>query len=139
MQQQITCCGDLLDARGRLAVSGWATKPLLRYYRSRIRASPLRIKEWDYYEILNPEYGIVLLVYDIGYQGRALVKWMDFRAGTFEEHGPTLWFTRGAMGLPPSPETGDVVFDGGGVHWECRRGDGLRTFTFAFPGFRNGA
>ena len=65
-------------------------------------ASTLRIKEWDYYEIINPEYGIVLLIYDIGYQGRAVVKWMDFRAGTFEEHGPTLWLTRGSMGLPPA-------------------------------------
>ena len=140
MQQRITGAGDLLDARGRLATSGWAKQPLLRYDRARVAASPLRIKEWDYYEIVNPDYGIVLLVYDIGYQGRAVVKWMDFRAGTFEEHGPTLWLTRGAMGLPASSEAGDVVFDRGGVRWECRRGDdGVRGFEFAFPGFRGGA
>jgi hypothetical protein len=139
MQQEITSAGDLLDARGRLASSGWARQPLLRYDRGRVRASKLRIKEWDYYEIVNPAYGIVLLVYDIGYQGRAVVKWMNFRAGTFEEHGPTLWFTRGSMGLPSTSETGDVAFDRGGVHWECRRSaDGLRTFSFAFPGFRGG-
>jgi len=140
MQQEITRPGDLLDARGRLAASGWAKQLLLSYDRSRVRASPLRIKEWDYYEIVNPEYGIVLLAYDIGYQGRAIVKWMDFRAGTFEEHGPTIWFPRGAMGLPPTSEAGDVVFDRGGVHWECRRStDGLRTFAFSFPEFRGGA
>jgi hypothetical protein len=140
MQQEITRRGDLLDNRGRLATSGWARQLLLRYDRSRIRASRLRIKEWDYYEIVNPEYGIVLLAYDIGYQGRAIVKWMDFRAGTFEEHGPTLWLTRGAMGLPATSDSGDVVFDRGGVHWECRRSaDGLRTFAFAFPAFRGGA
>lgn len=140
MQRQLTEPGDLLDARGRLAASGWATQPLLRYDRGRVRASRLRIKEWDYYEIVNPEYGIVLLAYDIGYQGRAIVKWMDFRAGTFEEHGPTFWLTRGAMGLPPSSEAGDVVIDRGGAHWECRRlGDGLRTFAFSFPDFRGGA
>jgi hypothetical protein len=140
MQKRITSTGDLLDARGRLATSGWAKQPLLHYDRARVRASPFRIKEWDYYEIINPEYGIVLLVYDIGYQGRAVVKWMDFRAGTFEEHGPTLWLTRGGMGLPATSETGDVVFDREGVHWECRRsGDGVRRFAFAFPGFRGGA
>jgi hypothetical protein len=140
MQKRITGVDDLLDARGRLATSGWATQPLLRYDRGRVSASPLRIKEWDYYEIINPEYGIVLLVYDIGYQGRAVVKWMDFRAGTFEEHGITLWFTRGSMGLPPGSEAGDVVFDRGGVHWECRRGaNGVRNFEFTFPGFRGGA
>lgn len=139
MQREITIPGDLLDERGRLAASGWARQLLLRYDRGRIRASRLRIKEWDYYEIVNPEYGIVLLAYDIGYQGRAIVKWMDFRAGTFEEHGSTLWLTRGAMGLPPSSEAGDVVFDREGVHWECRRNaDGLRSFTFTFPDFRGG-
>jgi hypothetical protein len=139
MQREITRSGDLLDARGRLAASGWARQPLLRYDRGRVRAAALRIKEWDYYEIVNPEYGIALLAYDIGYQGRAVVKWMDFRAGTFEGHGPTIWFTRGTMGLPPGPQEGDVVFNRDGVHWECRRReDGVRTFAFSFPGFRGG-
>jgi hypothetical protein len=140
VQKQILSVGDLLDARGRLAASGWAKQPLLRYDRSRVGASPLRIKEWDYYEVVNPEYGIVLLVYDIGYQGRAVVKWMDFRAGTFEEHGPMLWLPRGGMGLPASSEAGDVVFRQGDVRWECRRSDdGVRNFEFAFPDFRGGA
>jgi hypothetical protein len=140
VQREITRADDLLDPHGRLATRGWARQPLLRYDRSRVSASALRIKEWDYYEVTNPEYGIVLLVYDIGYQGRAIVKWMDFRAGTFEEHGPTLWLTRGAMGLPSSSEAGDLLFDRGGVHWECRRAlDGVRTFRFTFPGFRGGA
>ena len=57
MQKQIMKAGDLLDARGRLATSGWATQPLLRYDRGRVRASPLRVKEWDYYEIINPSTG----------------------------------------------------------------------------------
>lgn len=141
MQKGITSAGDLLDGQGRLVAGGWTRQPLLKYDRSRVAASVLRIKEWDYYEIVNPEYGIVLLIYDIGYQGRAVVKWMDFRAGAFEEHGPTLWFTRGSMGLPPSSETGDVVFERGGVRWTCRRRDAgrdgaYRSFEFAFPGFR---
>jgi hypothetical protein len=139
MQKEITTAGDLLDHRGRLLTSGWARQPLLRYDRGRVAASSLRIKEWDYYEIVNPEYGIVLLVYDIGYQARVVVKWMDFRTGSFEEHGPTLWLSRGRIGLPPGPETGDVVFDRDGVRWACRRRDGgLRAFEFAFPGFRGG-
>ncbi len=140
MQKEITSAGDLLDERGRLLTSGWARQPLLRYDRGRVAASALRIKEWDYYEIVNPEYGIVLLVYDIGYQARVVVKWMDFRSGVFEELGPTLWFTRGRMGLPPGSETGDVVFDHDGVRWTCRRREGgTRAFEFAFPGFRGGA
>lgn len=140
MQKEITTEGDLLDDRGRIVNAGWARQPFLRYDRSRVAASALRIKEWDYYEIVNPDYGIVLLVYDIGYQARVVVKWMDFRAGTFKEHGPTLWFTRGGMGLPPTSETGDVVFDRGGVRWACRRREGgIRAFEFSFPDFGGGA
>ena len=39
----------LLDEMGSLAQRGWATEPLLAYDRTAIKASPLRIKEWDYY------------------------------------------------------------------------------------------
>jgi len=85
VQQEITTPGSLLDANGRLATSGWARQLLLSYERTKVVASPLRIKEWDYYEIVNPEFGIVLLAYDIGYQGRAVVKWMDFTKGTFDQ------------------------------------------------------
>ena len=49
----------------------------------------------------------------LGYQGRAVVKWMDFRAGTFEEHGPTLWLTRGSMGLPRSVGSATALFSPG--------------------------
>ena len=99
-RKQITSAGDLLDARAGSPRAAGRSSRSCATTEAASRASALRIKEWDYYEIINPEYGIVLLVYDIGYQGRAVVKWMDFRAGTFEEHGPTLWFTRGGMGLP---------------------------------------
>jgi uncharacterized protein DUF2804 len=139
MQKEITARGKLLGTDGRLNESGWSRQLLLEYDRTSVGASPLRIKEWDYYEIINPEYGIVLLFFDIGYQGRAVVKWMDFTRGTFEEYGATLWFTRGSMGLPASSDTGDIVFDRDGIHWECLRGDdGGRDFRFSFPGFRDG-
>jgi hypothetical protein len=46
--KQIQSDGDLRDARGRLAASGCAKQPLLRYDRRRVGASPLRVKEWDY-------------------------------------------------------------------------------------------
>ena len=121
MQKEITETGELLTERGDLAEAGWAKQLLLRYDRSKIRASALRIKEWDYYEVINPNYGIVLLIYDIGYQARALVKWMDFESGHMEEDGITQWFTRGSMNLPPSADSGDVSFNKNGVRWVCRR------------------
>ncbi len=139
MQREITESTKLLNHRGELQKSGWAKQLLLRYDRSDIRTSPLRIKEWDYYEIINPHHGVVLLIYDIGYQARAIVKWMDFDKGRMEEEGVTLWFTRGSMNLPPSSDSGDISFEKDGLRWECLRDtDGNRHFTFRFPGFRSG-
>ncbi len=139
MQKEITAPDELLTSRGTLNKSGWSRQLLLNYDRSKIAASGLRIKEWDYYEVINPDYGIVLLIYDIGYQARAVVKWLDFKKGTMIEEGATLWLTKGALNLPPSSDDGDVRFGKDGVLWECLRdGEGRRLFKFRFPGFPEG-
>ena len=74
--------GPLLDARGRLAETGWATAEVRRYDRAQIAAGKLRIKEWDYYCILADAFGIALTVADNGYLGFLGVSWMDLAAGT---------------------------------------------------------
>ena len=138
MQNEITESCELVNEHGGLSLSGWARALYPRYSRSKLKASGLRIKEWDYYEIINPEYGIVLLIYDVGYQARAIVKWIDFKTGNIVEDGLTLWFTRGSMNLPSSSDSGDIHFEKDGVLWECLRGKD-RTFRFRFPDFPTGA
>ena len=54
-QTRITKPGPLLTSEGTLAQPGWATQLLLEYDRTRIAASPLRIKEWDYYLVGDDE------------------------------------------------------------------------------------
>ena len=65
-QHRITQPGPLHDERGRLAQRGYATSLLLQYDRSRVAASPLRIKEWDYYYIGNDSFGLALTIDDNG-------------------------------------------------------------------------
>ena len=89
MQNEITSHYDLVDFQGNLIVSGWAKQLLVNYDREKIRSNPLRIKEWDYYEIINPDFGIVLLIYDVGYMAKAIVKWMDFQTHEVEEVSET--------------------------------------------------
>ena len=52
MQHRMTQPGPLLDERGRLLQTGYATGALLTYRRADIRAPWYRIKEWDYYLVL---------------------------------------------------------------------------------------
>jgi len=49
MQHEITSVIPLLDENGNLTEPGYAKKLLPVYRRADIKASPLRIKEWDYY------------------------------------------------------------------------------------------
>ena len=48
------------------------------YNRERIAASWLRIKEWDYYCVLTPKYGVAMTISDIAYLASISVTWLDF-------------------------------------------------------------
>ena len=61
-QIEIVKPGPLLDDSGRLAALGFAKAPLLVYNRKRIKASPLRIKEWDYYFVVNDGFAAAFTV-----------------------------------------------------------------------------
>lgn len=138
MQKEITESHDLLDNNGHLIESGKAKKLILKFNRSKVKAGKLRIKEWDYYEVLNENYGIILLYHDVGYLGVASVAWMDYNAGTFDELQEQVWFSKGKMNLPPD-DKGDIVFNRNGNYWECKHDGEDRVFKFDFPKFRNGA
>ena len=52
-QHEITTSAPLLGKDGDLLEPGWARSLLPVYRRADIKASPMRIKEWDYYCINN--------------------------------------------------------------------------------------
>lgn len=54
--------GELLDENGKLAQAGYATSLVRKYDRTAIKASKLRIKEWDYYAITDGEVFLCLTI-----------------------------------------------------------------------------
>ena len=68
MDNEISQSGNLLSHNGFLNQSGWFRHLFLWYDRNRVKAHPFRIKEWDFYEIRNDNYDLILVVYDVGYQ-----------------------------------------------------------------------
>ena len=48
MQRRIMTPGPLHDEKGHLIETGYATELLKTYDRSRVAASRLKVKEWDY-------------------------------------------------------------------------------------------
>ena len=67
MQRRITASGPLLDGRGHLTETGYATSLVKTYDRSQIKASRLRVKEWDYYCVVSDQYALALTIADNGY------------------------------------------------------------------------
>jgi hypothetical protein len=138
MQEEITRGSDLFDDRGTLAQTGWARQLIMYYNREKMRASMLRLKEWDCYCILNPEFQLNLIVADVGYFGMAHVNWLDYKAGKDKSSMAVKLLTRGNLHLPATADTGDVEFSKGGSWIRFKHIPGevsQRELTFNFPGY----
>lgn len=139
--QKLMETGDLLDAKGHLVERGWAAQEVRRYDRAAIgvASDDPAIKEWDYYAILTPDFGLALTVADNGHMGFLGVSWMDFQAKTFVNGGVGTPAPHGAMHLPPSADAGDIVHEHPKMQIAFRFEPGGRRLTFDAPGFDKGA
>lgn len=68
---------ELLDEQGRVTSPGFACRPLWRYDRSRIQASRVRIKEWEYYLVMTDEFAAAFTLGDLGYLRMASISFLD--------------------------------------------------------------
>ena len=112
MQHEITSVIPLLDENGNLTEAGYAKKLLPVYRRADIKASPLRIKEWDYYLINNGRYALALTIADNGYMGLDSISLLDFEEGWEITKSPMCVMPMGKIGLPETSVEGDVEHSG---------------------------
>lgn len=102
MQAEITKRTEILGDDGHVLQPGWARDDLFNYDRKKITSSPFRIKEWDFWEVFNDNYRVVLNIFDIGLAGVAQFTLTDFNTGKSTNASLTRLFTRGSVGHPPS-------------------------------------
>ena len=114
MQHEISKKGPLLNDKGMLTEPGWAKTLLLDYDRNKIIAHKSRIKEWDYYAVLNDKFGIALTIADNAYMGFISVTLFDFEHP--KEISKTLMtpFPMGKFQMPPTSKKGDILYDNKG-------------------------
>ena len=114
-QRKITAPGPLLDEKGRLCETGYATSLIKQYNRENIAASRLRIKEWDYYLIQSNLFALALTIADNGYMGMDSISfmWFDGAKGS-NTQSKIVPLTLGKRHLPPTSEKGDVFVSGKG-------------------------
>ena len=101
-QHEIFSVAPLLDENGNLREPGWARKPLPQYHRADIKASPLRIKEWDYYLITDGHIGLALTIADNGYMGLDSISFLDFDERWQITKSPMRMMPMGKTKLPES-------------------------------------
>ncbi len=139
MQTEITEKTVLLNSNGNIGTPGWARKPLFSYGRNMIKAPAWRIKEWDYYCVMNDNDGIALTVADNGYMAFYSVTVFDFKNKTETSGSVMGLFPMGKLNLPGSTEEGDVVVNEKGIRISfllSQSGNSLiRTLEVDYPAF----
>ncbi|MFX0055404.1 MAG: DUF2804 domain-containing protein [Candidatus Hermodarchaeota archaeon] len=136
-QHRITQPTELLDESGYLVNPGYATQLLWRYDRSKIKAGWHRIKEWDYYYILNEDYGITFTMSDLGYAGLMAVVWLDFRRGTCTQEETLALLPRGRTNFPSTSREGNVEYQDKKLTLGYYVKHGERTIRVDCPEFTN--
>lgn len=111
-EQKVLTKGRLLNDRGELNEAGYAKTLVKEYSRAQVKASPLRLKEWDYYLISDGLKALALTIADNGYMG--LVSWslLDFQKPWQQTVSRMTLLPLGKTGLPPTSERGSVRAQG---------------------------
>ena len=139
MQKKIETEGPLLDSTGALREYGWSDRPCLRYDRGTVRAPWPRIKEWDYYHIIGPDYAVAFTIADIGYLFQVSVSVMDFQRRRYVTQTPMRLLPRGRTGLPPHSGDAIVAAGAGGASLRFERRGETRSLAVDFPLFDGGS
>lgn len=137
MQNEIKSHIELLDESGHITEEGWARKPYWNYDRSKIKAGWHRIKEWDYYYILNSEFGITFTMADLGYIGLAAVAWIDLKSGSFTQRDTMTILPRGKTGLSAHSDNGNALFEDKVLRLSYTIRNNQRVLDFDCPDFRH--
>lgn len=138
MQNEIIHTDELLDDNGELTQKGWAKDLLLNYNREKIKALQLQIKEWDYYCILNKNFGVAFTIADNGYMGVMSVTVFDFTI-------PIQWtktimtpFALGKLNMPETSHNGNIIFQQKRSKLEFIKDGEDRRLKVSIPNFYEG-
>lgn len=135
---EVTTRQPLLKKDGSLREPGWSRQLVQCYDRSKIKASAFRIKEWDYYLVLNEDFAGAFTVSDDGYIGLQSVSLLNFKEGW--EHTETILnpFPMGRLHMPQTSEEGDTVYHDKRLHIKFCREEGRRRILCKFRDFYQG-
>lgn len=135
---EVTMSQPLLRDNGSLREPGWSRQLVQRYDRRKIKATKLRIKEWDYYLVLNEQFGAAFTISDIGYIGLQSVSLLNFKEGW--EHTESIMspLPLGRMNLPADSSSGRTKYEDKRLQMTFEAEQGVRRIQCQFKNFYRG-
>ena len=135
---EVTTVQPLLKEDGGLREPGWSKNLVQIYNRNQIKAPKFRIKEWDYYLVLNEEFAGAFTISDDGYIGLQSVSFLNFKEGW--EHTETILnpFPMGKYKLPSTSEMGNTIYKDKRLHMRFLVKQGERRIQCKFKNFYQG-
>lgn len=135
---EVTKVQSLLRDDGSLREPGWSKSLVQIYNRDQIKAPKFRIKEWDYYLVLNEEFAGAFTISDDGYIGLQSVSLLNFKEGW--EHTETILnpFPLGKYKLPSTSEMGNTIYKDKRLHMRFLVKQGERRIQCKFKNFYQG-
>lgn len=135
---EVTTVQPLLKEDGSLREPGWSKNLVQIYNRNQIKAPKFRIKEWDYYLVLNEEFAGAFTISDDGYIGLQSVSLLNFKEGW--EHTETILnpFPMGKYKLPSTSEMGNTIYKDKRLHMRFLLKQGERRIQCKFKNFYQG-
>ena len=136
---EVTAAGLLLGKDGNLREPGWSRSQVQKYKRSMIRAPKFRIKEWDYYLVVNDGFAAAFTISDDGYIGLQSVSLLVFGEKPWE-HTETVLnpFPMGRLHLPEDSASGVTEFQNKRLQMCFEPKDRKRHITCHFENFMDG-
>lgn len=128
----------LLNVDGTLKEPGYSRQLYQLYDREDIKASKLKIKEWDYYLVLAKDFGLAFTISDDGYIGLQSATLLDFQRPW--EHTETVLnaFPLGKLHMPSTSKEGDVRYKDGRLFMEFKKSGDIRRITCVYEDFCDG-
>ena len=129
----------LLNDDGELREPGWSRSMVQQYRRSMVMAPSRRIKEWDYYLVVNKDFAAAFTISDDGYIGLQSVSLLTFGSDPWE-HTETVLnaFPMGRLRLPDHSSQGVTRYIDKRLQMTFEAGKGKRTIDCHFDRFCEG-
>lgn len=135
---EVTKAQNLLNAKGNIAEPGYAKSLIWKYSRSQIKAPKFRIKEWDYYLVLNEDFACAFTISDLGYIGMISASLLNFKEGWEHTESIVTPFPMGKYNLPRTSVTGNTKYKDKRINMEFKVKEGNRMILCNFKKFHKG-